>query len=110
MPDTVSLKVQLIAKTEFLPPADVPWETDADGGQALCEFAGRACYQSWKKPNPATATNAGYLRTTDLDWFYGSGSLLRGTGEDIALVLCGRTIPAERLEGDPLLRPEEGTS
>jgi thymidylate synthase (FAD) len=62
MPDTVSLKVQLVAKTEFLPPADVPWETDADGGQALCEFAGRACYQSWKKPNPATATNAGYLR------------------------------------------------
>jgi len=62
MPETVPLKVQLIAKTEFLPPADVPWETDADGGQALAEFAGRACYQSWKKPNPATATNAGYLR------------------------------------------------
>jgi thymidylate synthase (FAD) len=62
MADTVPLKVQLIAKTQFLPPADVPWETDADGGQALAEFAGRACYQSWKKPNPATATNAGYLR------------------------------------------------
>src|SRR5947207_4322996 len=62
MPETVPLKVQLIAKTEFLPPSDVPWETDADGGQALCEFAGRACYQSWKKPNPATATNAGYLK------------------------------------------------
>ena len=44
------------------PPADVPWETDADGGQALAEFAGRACYQAWDKPNPATATNAGYLR------------------------------------------------
>lgn len=56
------MKVQLIAKTEFFPPADVPWETDADGGQALAEFAGRACYQSWKKPNPATATNSGYLR------------------------------------------------
>ena len=41
---------------------DVPWATDADGGQALAEFAGRACYQSWHKPNPATATNAGYLR------------------------------------------------
>jgi len=40
----------------------VPWSTDADGGQALAEFAGRACYQSWQKPNPATATNAGYLR------------------------------------------------
>ena len=36
--------------------------TDADGGQALAEFAGRACYESWHKPNPATATNAGYLR------------------------------------------------
>jgi thymidylate synthase (FAD) len=62
MAETVRLKVQLVAKTQFLPPPDVPWETDADGGQALAEFAGRACYQSWKKPNPATATNAGYLR------------------------------------------------
>jgi thymidylate synthase (FAD) len=59
--ETVSPRVQLIAKTEFFPPADVPWTTDADGGEALAEFAGRACYQSWKKPNPATATNAGYL-------------------------------------------------
>jgi thymidylate synthase (FAD) len=60
--ETVPLRVQLIAKTEFFPPADVPWSTDADGGEALAEFAGRACYQSWRKPNPATATNAGYLR------------------------------------------------
>jgi thymidylate synthase (FAD) len=60
--ETVSPKVQLIAKTEFIPPADVPWSTDTDGGEALAEFAGRACYQSWKKPNPATATNEGYLR------------------------------------------------
>jgi thymidylate synthase (FAD) len=60
--DTVTPKVELIAKTEFFPPPDVPWSTDADGGEALAEFAGRACYQSWKKPNPATATNAGYLR------------------------------------------------
>lgn len=37
------------------------WETDGQGGSALAEFAGRACYQSWAKPNPATATNAGYL-------------------------------------------------
>jgi thymidylate synthase (FAD) len=56
------LRVQLIAKTEFLAPPDVDWSTDADGGQALVEFAGRACYQSWSKPNPRTATNAGYLR------------------------------------------------
>lgn len=62
MRNSVALKVQLVAKTEFVPPADVPWGTDADGGEALAEFAGRACYQSWSKPNPRTATNAGYLR------------------------------------------------
>ncbi|HTJ32209.1 MAG TPA: FAD-dependent thymidylate synthase [Dactylosporangium sp.] len=56
------LSVKAIAWTHFEPPADVPWETDADGGEALAEFAGRACYQSWSKPNPATASNAGYLR------------------------------------------------
>ncbi|HEY5881916.1 MAG TPA: FAD-dependent thymidylate synthase, partial [Nakamurella sp.] len=39
----------------------MPWTTDATGGQALAEFAGRACYRSWNKPIPATATNAGYL-------------------------------------------------
>ncbi|WP_251079424.1 FAD-dependent thymidylate synthase [Frankia sp. AgPm24] len=62
VPAPVHPRVQVIARTEFLPPSDVPWSTDADGGQALAEFAGRACYQSWSKPNPATATNAGYLR------------------------------------------------
>ncbi len=62
MPESVPLKVQVVAQTQFTPPADVPWETDASGGQALAEFAGRACYESWSKPNPATATNAGYLR------------------------------------------------
>lgn len=61
MAGTVSPKVQMIAKTEFFPPDGVPWSTDADGGEALAEFAGRACYQSWSKPNPSTATNAGYL-------------------------------------------------
>src|ERR1700759_5770888 len=52
----------MIAKTEFFAPPDVPWSNDADGGEALVEFAGRACYQSWSKPNPKTATNAGYLK------------------------------------------------
>ena len=61
MADTAPLRVQLIAKTEFFPPPEVPWSTDAEGGPALVEFAGRACYQSWSKPNPRTATNADYL-------------------------------------------------
>src|ERR671912_208701 len=56
------LRVRAIAWTHFEPPEDVPWSTDASGGEALAEFAGRACYQSWSKPNPRTATNAGYLR------------------------------------------------
>ena len=62
MPRIAPLKVQVVAQTHFDPPGDVPWETDAEGGQALAEFAGRACYESWNKPNPATATNQGFLR------------------------------------------------
>ena len=61
MAETAPLRVQLIARTDFLAPPDVPWSTDADGGAALVEFAGRACYQSWSKPNPRTATNASYI-------------------------------------------------
>lgn len=30
-------------------------------GEQLIEFAGRACYQSWHKPNPATADTADYI-------------------------------------------------
>ena len=70
MSSTASAEVVLVAWTHFAPPADaelitangIRWETDADGGQALAEFAGRACYQAWHKPNRSTATNAGYLR------------------------------------------------
>lgn len=62
MPKIVTPQARVIAYTHFETPDDVPWSTDADGGSALAEFAGRACYQSWNKPNPATATNAGYLR------------------------------------------------
>jgi thymidylate synthase (FAD) len=58
----VSPQVRIVGWTHFEAPDDVPWSTDADGGQALAEFAGRACYQSWSKPVPATSTNAGYLR------------------------------------------------
>jgi thymidylate synthase (FAD) len=59
--EPVSPQVTLIAWSHFEAPADVDWTTDASGGEALAEFAGRACYQAWDKPNPATATNAGYL-------------------------------------------------
>lgn len=54
--------VQLIGHTEFTAPPGVPFETDADGGQALAEFAGRSIYTSWEKSVPETASNAGFLR------------------------------------------------
>lgn len=41
------------------------------------------------------------LQATDLDWSYGSGSPLRGAAEDLALVLCGRTLPPGRIAGEP---------
>ncbi|AKK03363.1 FAD-dependent thymidylate synthase [Corynebacterium epidermidicanis] len=62
MARNVELSVDLIACTHFTQPSDVAWTTDATGGQALIEFAGRACYESFDKPNPHTADNASYLR------------------------------------------------
>lgn len=57
-----SLRVQLIGRTEFIPPEDVPFSTDVAGGQAIAEFAGRSIYRSWDRPRPATATNEGFLQ------------------------------------------------
>lgn len=58
------MQVTLIAETQakyynINELMDDDWKaTDAD---TLAEFAGRACYQSFHKPNPATAANADYL-------------------------------------------------
>lgn len=73
-----TLDVQLIATTSFMPPVDMSGKPifwpDATNevptplgamrqydGQALAEFAGRACYQAWERKRPETATNKGYL-------------------------------------------------
>lgn len=37
-------------------------ETDANPGESLIEFAGRACYQSFHRPNPATAAVPDYIK------------------------------------------------
>jgi uncharacterized protein (TIGR03083 family) len=42
------------------------------------------------------------LQAADLDWCYGSGPALRGQAGDLALVLCGRILPAGRIDGEPL--------
>ncbi|AGF72712.1 FAD-dependent thymidylate synthase [Corynebacterium halotolerans] len=64
MAKPVELDVQLIAATQFSPPVDVDWSADgtATDAEALVEFAGRACYESFDKPNPRTAANEAYLR------------------------------------------------
>lgn len=63
------LGVKAIAWTAFEPPEQIPWvplqqrpDHDYYEGQDLVEFAGRACYRSWDRPNPKTADNAGYIR------------------------------------------------
>lgn len=52
----------MVGRSEFVPPAGLPFHTDGTGGQALAEFAGRSIYQSWERAVPATATNEGFLR------------------------------------------------
>ncbi|MGW5267224.1 FAD-dependent thymidylate synthase [Rhodococcus sp. NPDC003994] len=76
---TAELNAQLVGFTVFAPPVDTdgkpifqPEEENGvydDGvgtdvlfdGSALAEFAGRVCYQSFDRPNPATANNDTYL-------------------------------------------------
>lgn len=57
--------VKLVASTGIdVGLLETPWQESGEGLTAsdrLAEFGGRLCYQSWDRPNPATATNAGYL-------------------------------------------------
>lgn len=39
-------------------------DEDFNDADALAEFAGRACYQSWSRPNEATRKNADYIHST----------------------------------------------
>lgn len=63
MAKVTELDVQLIAATSFHAPRGVEWEVDegASDSEALVEFSGRACYESFDKPNPRTASNQAYL-------------------------------------------------
>ena len=44
------------------------------------------------------------LTATDLDWSYGEGAPLRGAAQDLLLVISGRRLPAELLDGTPATR------
>lgn len=57
-------EVTLIAHTVLTGnmPEDVPWEPNCDSDpDSLADFSGRACYQSFHRPNPATRENADYI-------------------------------------------------
>jgi uncharacterized protein (TIGR03083 family) len=51
-----------------------------------------------------TDLNGVELKAEDIDWASGSGQLLSGAGQDLALVLCGRKLPFGRLRGEPAAR------
>jgi uncharacterized protein (TIGR03083 family) len=51
-----------------------------------------------------TDLNGVELRAQDIDWASGSGQLLTGAAQDLALVLCGRKLPPGRLRGEPAAR------
>lgn len=62
MATVAELDIQLVSHSDFDKPTDIDWETEASAGGSLVEFAGRACYETWDKPNPHTATNEAYVR------------------------------------------------
>ena len=49
------------------------------------------------------------LVANDIDWSSGSGELLSGSAQDLALVLCGRKLPDGRLQGKAGVRFTVGT-
>jgi len=57
------VKVELVAFTQITPNLTNYMLPDESAGAAdtLAEFAGRACYQSFNKPNPKTRSNEDYL-------------------------------------------------
>lgn len=58
------MKVTLIASTQVYDSAYDHLSREEEHfpyADFLAEFAGRACYQSWNRPNAKTATNASYL-------------------------------------------------
>lgn len=58
------MKVELIARTEIMSALEqyMQCEYTTSECEDLVEFAGRACYQSFHKPNEATRSNHDYLR------------------------------------------------
>ncbi len=50
-----------------------------------------------------TSIDGRRLEATDADWSYGAGDPLRGPRHQLVLVLCGRTLPHDELDGAALV-------
>ncbi len=91
-------QVRLVAETRFAlrPEEGVPWQVwetpSARDAEVLAEFAGRLCYQSWHRPNPATARNEDYLRNILASAHY---SVLEHAGFTVVLTGVSRAFTHE---------------
>lgn len=65
----VAPKVSLLGYTQLNPGVlDImEFDDNATEAETLVEFAGRSCYDSYHKPNPATRKNADYITSTVVD-------------------------------------------
>ncbi|MDR7438832.1 MAG: FAD-dependent thymidylate synthase [Armatimonadota bacterium] len=92
------LRIHLVAETRFVLNTwdGVPWQvwetTSSKDAEVLAEFAGRLCYQSWHRPNPATARNEDYLRNILAQ---GHFSVLEHAGFTVVLTGVSRSFTHE---------------
>lgn len=78
--EIVTPKIEVIAAPALVPTPDgstviedrMSLDPTATDAESLTEYAGRGCYESWDKPNPATASNADYIQRTAFDMAHGS--------------------------------------
>lgn len=95
--NTATLRITLVAATRMahpLPSDSLPWNswvTDAaTDAEALAEFAGRNCYQSWR--NPSKRTNREYLGNILAQEHF---SVLEHAGFTVALTGVSRSLTHE---------------
>ena len=80
MVNIVSPKIELIASTTLTNtvgggPKIEDWMSlnpDTTDAESLVEHAGRGCYESWHRPNGATAKTSDYIRRTAFEMQHGS--------------------------------------
>lgn len=94
---TAELRIWKVAETRFvLESVGAPWQvwetTSTHDAEILSEFAGRLCYQSWDRPNPATRDTRDYLRNILAQEHF---SVLEHAGFTVVLVGVSRSCTHE---------------